>query len=772
MAIRKLDQITVNGAKQLWNGYIYNFEYTPSFGQNPSYCTISLISEDGTYSIQEGDLTTLAADTINIGNNITLQMYPVNAKFDNSASGKTLTVRYIDSSIILDKKIVVLNGRQGGMSDDFTGSCYIPVGEELFTSENTPLEVLQVVYTFPELLNAIDKNGILVSSDSFTLIQNSNPYYFNTYIGSLRNVLASWCTDLGLGFYWEDNVLHFIDLSTKLILDTSAFDAAIQSAQSEEWSIEDTVGRVATAFYGQDGSRQIIAYSQDTSISFKCVSLNSLGFALTSDQINSVKAAYYGKDFFFGYHFILQSVYGNSILGIDDGSGLYSNNNKIKLDGSVLSETTLNGKYSTCWFYKSVGDGAIFEKNYEYYARLADLNGKFYYKPMVYSDYKAITNSEYPLRFCSSEVQVGQTPLAPFGEILGGTYERLDQFLIGAPYVAPDPTADIVGAFGNDSVNNSQNMGQAANLGNAAEISSSSTPYDNQAGFTILTVENQSWYLNNQPISSSEVLKENTDDGIFRTLPNQPNILDEGAIQSVMDENAANQYESLPNPNSLNIQWCAAGATNFQAYGQLGLNIVFPDVQNPNILNHVTISSPYEADVTKIEQFYRSETDKTGNIVNCNSNVIKNEINFREITKTDLLAIGRPIGISRNGVFYIMVNSYGVGLAMPALPSPSNLLEAFKLFSVGLTLSKSDPTIVRTYNLPYIDLPNNYAPKIGKGLISLNIRLDDKGINSTYTMGTRLMQVPSLEAIRTNLTFLNGSNQSRYIPYGYRGYAI
>ena len=55
---------------------------------------LNILSENGTYSIVNADLQIETPDTISIGSNITLQMYPVRFKFSQSSAGKILEVKY------------------------------------------------------------------------------------------------------------------------------------------------------------------------------------------------------------------------------------------------------------------------------------------------------------------------------------------------------------------------------------------------------------------------------------------------------------------------------------------------------------------------------------------------------------------------------------------------------------------------------------------------------------------------------------------------------
>lgn len=766
--IYKTDKILINGTNQVYNGYIYNLDYQPSFGQNPSYCTLNLISEDGSYSINQDDLQVLSPDTINIGTGISLQMYPVKYKETLSPAGKILEVRYIDTSIILDKKIVVLNGRQGNdgtantpinpvpitnatgftgnasnfvyTNDKFQGSCYIPLGQELFKVGDTINTVLPVVYTFPQLCDGIAYNGITISSDSFTLIQNSSQYYAQSYIGSLRNVLAQWCNDLGYGFFWEDNQLHFIDLTVPLILDTSQYDNSIKEATSIEVTIEDTVGRVACAFYGQDKSITTIQHIDNTSIIFGAVTLTPRNipeancfFNISNDNLLSIQAAYQGFDFFFAYHFQLNNAYGNTMLGINKRIPKLDTES-VLLIGTEIKEldSNFNPIYNSYW-YVSMSTAGIAQANYKIFSALANDIGKYYFRPMSYGDYRQITATQYNIGFVINSTLVSaNTPLSRLAANLGVSNLRIDEFLDGNAYATP-ASANVI-------------------------PDPKDTPFDNTEGFGIITLADQTWFFNGQPYGQDQITPY-----LQLIAHNMPEEVELGAgdLRATMEITNPGTYDTVL-PNS-GYKWVLVSAQTYLGDNSFAsiMDLVSPDIQNPILSDMVTITTPVYDIFPKIEEFFRSETDKENDTVNCNSNVIKNELNYREISNADMTVLGTPLTFLGRDVQYL-----GLRLILPAAPNPANLDEAFIDFTKNLTFSKVTPTIVNTYSLPYIDIPN-YIPKIGQGLISLNVRIDEKGISSLYTFGTRLMQIPSIEVIRTNLSFLNKTNQSAYLPYGF-----
>lgn len=828
--IRNIDNITINGVKKIWNGYIFNVDYQPSFGQTPSYLTLNFVSEDGTYSISENDLQILSPYQINLGANIPLQMYPVRYKISKGSSGKLLEVRFIDTSIALDKVIVVLNGRQGNDGTTFPinpalsssgtqagnstgssttgtptsnptspktaqisssgvittsggttnttddpnsdlsfypndkgyGSCYIPLGQELFTVNDTFNNVLQVVYNFAQLCDGIGVNGIPIAQDSFALIQNSNQNYFASYIGTLRGVLSQWCTDLAYGFYWENNMLHFIDLTTTLTLNTSVLDAAVQEANTEEVSIEDTIGRVSCAFFGQDQQAVNISPAQDTELSFKQVTLTICGY--TSDQIAAVKAAFLGETFFYAYHFFLgiNDNFGKLVLGMSTVSSMDNSPTSQALDYDGAN------KVYQQYYYSSIVE-SIAKNSYDAYRTLTGEIGAYFYKPMTRGDYHQLSGWDKGLTvgWFKQDLPVGLTPLGVLATCDSSkTNETLNDFLLGESYVPPTPIGSP-----DDSGNNEA-------TGNTGILpSSSNNDDDNDDGVCIIYIPKTSWQILNNgtlinatPDSVGTYLQENSYlDNLAVPFDSRsdPTFALEALDSSKGGAGVLNDTQN----NSYDLQlWGVKSATDLTQQKVNFDGIKTPeDLLGPDQSFKCVITDPGLEVIPKIEEYFRSETDKTGDTVNCKSDVIKNEMNFRNITNADLTALGNPPYsdyLGPNGIY----NIYGIYIPVPAIPTPANLEIAFKDFSQDLTYSKIDPTIIRTYSLPYIDLPNDYQPLIGDGLMNLKISIGDKGVTTEFTMGTRFMQVPSLESIRMNLEFQRHTNESRFIPYGYNSF--
>lgn len=282
--LKDIAQVTVNGSNKYLNGYIYDVNYQPSIGKDPSRLTISLVSEDGNYA--SPSLTVKQASQINIGG-IGLNMYPVKYTKKESDQGKILQVEFVDGSFILDKFYVGLikkhwniplknikykNGRRiDNYYQPFTIDPEQPnliiLGRELHPCDtnkngqidlkevkaydpcdpcvNCPtdkydkeercnqlsyLKVFDVVYTFDELIkgaNAAGGNsGVQFNIEMPKLDAEKIKKYLKNYTGSLRTVLDQWCSDLGLALIFDPSggKFFFRDITR----DTKLNEAAIK----------------------------------------------------------------------------------------------------------------------------------------------------------------------------------------------------------------------------------------------------------------------------------------------------------------------------------------------------------------------------------------------------------------------------------------------------------------------------------------------------------------------------------------------------------------
>lgn len=234
-----------------FGGVIYNLNLTQGFSQEPSKLTLSIVNKDGNYS----------TPSLNSSAQVSFQGFTFNGiiwSYNSKASAdeKVLEVTLIDNSVILDRHYVLLwkRGLLGYFGETFSikkdfdfsnesilvpnkfgdenlpynkfiekrlgrqsvsrtsrklpwkkiGSLFL-VGTEKFS--DSECDIPDTYYKFEDLRSAISST-----------VQGNYPNDANwkaTHEGTLREVLASWCADLGFDFYWDysTNRLVFYDVS-------------------------------------------------------------------------------------------------------------------------------------------------------------------------------------------------------------------------------------------------------------------------------------------------------------------------------------------------------------------------------------------------------------------------------------------------------------------------------------------------------------------------------------------------------------------------------
>lgn len=271
---------------------VYSFDFSGG-GQEKSEVTVRFVNRNGLYSRPELSSSTIVR--IKVGSFFDFSGYCVSATLDNQTEGgNILTVKYTDTSSILDFYWVGLKGLHGpGFTTTSSGSFsnMILLGSQVDPCQNLTankadpcapacadeannsappifdcikersLKILEVSYTFNDLKNAAQSAGIRF--DNFPNINNN---YKASYTGRLRDVIKSWCEDYGLTFYWADSAVNFVDLKVGIeIRDGGIESSGRMISKSTSWSIEGntTIGNVA--YFGAEGETRSYSCSADTS---------------------------------------------------------------------------------------------------------------------------------------------------------------------------------------------------------------------------------------------------------------------------------------------------------------------------------------------------------------------------------------------------------------------------------------------------------------------------------------------------------------------------
>jgi len=249
MAYRKIEEIIVNGISgEIFGAYIYGSNLELGFSESPTKLTLNIVKENGDFDSFPTSL--LTSYNVKIGSLNLSKMYLYSYEISRSVGQKVATLNFLDGSFILDKIFVGLVNRHGATGygpeigfelpalcvscdgltqtqktgtvkrkifsglevnvDPSRGGSII-LGQEQFVEG--ACDIPDVAYNFTQLLNGIQQAGL--SAFNFSDI---NPKYYQSYVGSLREVLSNWCADFGYSFYWDlaRNGIKAIDLKIEV----------------------------------------------------------------------------------------------------------------------------------------------------------------------------------------------------------------------------------------------------------------------------------------------------------------------------------------------------------------------------------------------------------------------------------------------------------------------------------------------------------------------------------------------------------------------------
>jgi hypothetical protein len=235
----------INGPN--YGGVIYSLTLSQNFSQEPSTLTLSIVSENGEYS----------TPVLNSSATVSFSSFRFNGivwsyNYKITASEKILEVTLVDNSIVLDRNYVLLwkrgllgyNGSPVNITKNFDfgdETVLVPIEDSansfsIIKFKEVRLGKTSVTRQSRNLVSKRVGGVILVGREKFSDSECDIPdnyYFFNdlagairgiangnypsnqtwkaTHEGPLREVLASWCADLGYDFYWdyENNRLKF-----------------------------------------------------------------------------------------------------------------------------------------------------------------------------------------------------------------------------------------------------------------------------------------------------------------------------------------------------------------------------------------------------------------------------------------------------------------------------------------------------------------------------------------------------------------------------------
>ena len=288
-----------------YGGLPYNVNWSFNGGETPSTLSVSVVNERGVYSTPN---LSFRSESVRIGG-FSFRGYLTEYNFKSSPSQKTLELTYTDQSIDLDRFFVALNYKHKEGNSRlylpnviYVGKEYHPCDKNLdstvsYAESNqrqidncdpcpfmpkdkydfacdpklNNFEIFEVYYTF---------NDLIANMPSiFNVRINANQYKFfkAQHTGSLRNVLSSWCSDLGLSYFWDPvtNTLNIIDRKQPINIPTPPSNVQIIDL-NQGATISNTFSR---GFIGSfEKAAQIKDYNctNETTENLKCLTTQDL----------------------------------------------------------------------------------------------------------------------------------------------------------------------------------------------------------------------------------------------------------------------------------------------------------------------------------------------------------------------------------------------------------------------------------------------------------------------------------------------------------------
>lgn len=273
---------------------VYSADFSWGGADKPSTLAVTFVNKNGVY--QKPVLGTNSPVQIKLGDAFEFSGFPINYTSSNSPRGKILSVTYADGSVLLDKIFIGLKGVHGAappntedkklsntvvygefndivllgeyidpcenVSEDYVDPCNpcadVTEYQSLANSNSQKFvdckisrmtQFLDVVYSFNDLIAGLGSKGVV-----FYNLPTIKTKFYGRYVGSAREVLKSWCQDIGMTFVWHNNSIYFVDLKSGIeINDTSFYSNCSLLESSESESIENTTSNGLILYFGAEG---------------------------------------------------------------------------------------------------------------------------------------------------------------------------------------------------------------------------------------------------------------------------------------------------------------------------------------------------------------------------------------------------------------------------------------------------------------------------------------------------------------------------------------
>jgi len=464
MAYRKIEEIVINGnSGEIFDSYIYGSNLELGFSESPTKLTLNIVKKDSS-DFTEFPISLLNSYEIKIGKVTLSKMYLYSYEISRSVGQKTATLNFIDPSFILDKIFVGLIYRHYSPGDiTYTSANYFNEDALIKSLPPETIEILKtflvvdvdlkrggsimlgrpsyvgdqkdnpdITYNFTELLQGISKAGINISG-----LVDISPDYFQSYVGTLREVLSNWCADFGYTFYWDitTNSIKGIDLKIEvdyineiksLISQNSALNVNMTNEETlaiesfnESKSLEGTVTQKHISRYLKSAKRRDESSQTINRKTFSCLTPEKIG--CTEDDMIRAVLGKYSPDARTTYSLYQQDYkpLGFEILSIVEEIFPKTKNDSLlaKIVQAGFSNDAITeflDKYNGGIFFIGILNTKKQQLWLDWESEIANMLGKYYYTPAVpvAENYSLTPNAQY----YSSKNQFA----LPFSKVLEG----------------------------------------------------------------------------------------------------------------------------------------------------------------------------------------------------------------------------------------------------------------------------------------------------------------------------------------------------------------
>jgi hypothetical protein len=310
MAAQRIDVGKING--NFYGGLPYSADWSFNNGSSPSTLKVSVVNSEGKYPNIDSDLTYTKTVTVTLGD-FKFVGYLVSYEISQSPEQKLLTLNYVDQSVDLERYYVGLYNRHalaGNLKNLITvGKEYHPCDKELdstkgyndigsspidpcdpcpympsdkFQSACDPIrsefQIFEVYYTFNDLLDKLPlpKEGA----------DKPNKAYKAQHTGTLKSVLDSWCSELGISYYWDPfkSKLVFLDRSKPVQIPSNLANEANIIEYTYGASKQNTFGRGFIGYLAKQGEYKKYKCTLDDTDSFQSLSVLTIGDLFNPDN--------------------------------------------------------------------------------------------------------------------------------------------------------------------------------------------------------------------------------------------------------------------------------------------------------------------------------------------------------------------------------------------------------------------------------------------------------------------------------------------------------